>query len=77
MRRHGTVQRDCQATYRIDTFRSEKRREFRVRLRIRDGGCRALLPRYDWISLPALPRGWAVRFTHERVPDDAPVDLRE
>ena len=68
---------DCQATYRVDAFRSAKRREFRVRLRIRSGGCRGMLRHYAWLSLPALPPGWAVRFTESPVDEDAPQDLRE
>jgi len=71
------INADCQAMYRIDAFRSAKRREFRVRLRIRGGGCRGLLPRYEWLSLPALPSGWAVRFTDSQEDDDASLDLRE
>jgi hypothetical protein len=68
---------DCQAMYRVDAFRSAKRRELRVRLRIRYGGCRGMLPHYEWLSLPALPAGWAVRFTESRVDGDAPLDFRD
>ena len=71
------IHADCQAMYRIDAFRSAKRREFRVRLRIRGGGCRGLLPRYEWLSLPALSSGWSVRFTESQADDDASPDLRE
>jgi hypothetical protein len=68
---------DCQALYRVDAFRSAKRREFRVHLRIRPGICRGMLPRYEWLSLPALPREWSVRFTESDTHGDAPLDLRE
>ena len=68
------INADCQAMYRIDAFRSAKRREFRVQLRIRGGTCRGLLPRYEWISLPALPSRWSVRISE--VDENGPPDLR-
>jgi hypothetical protein len=71
------VDADCQAMFRIDAFRSAKRRELRVRLRIRPGNCRGMLSRYEWISLPALPPGWSVRFTESAAREDGPLDLRE
>jgi hypothetical protein len=70
------INADCQAMYRIDAFRSAKRRELRVRLRVWSGGCRGLLPRYEWISLPALPPGWSVRVTESEAHGDGPLDLR-
>ena len=66
------INADCQALYRIDAFRSAKRRELRVRLRISGGGCRGLLPRYEWISLPALPLGWSMRFTEAAADERTP-----
>jgi hypothetical protein len=68
---------DCNSSYRVDAFRSESRREFRVRLRIRYGGCRAMAPRDEWYALPALPPGWSVRITRVHVEDDAPRFSRE
>lgn len=71
------VNADCQATYRIDAFRSAARREFRVRLQVRGGTCRGMMRTYAWLSLPALPPGWAVRFTESDIHQDGPPDLRE
>ena len=68
---------DCNAMYRVDAFRSESRRELRVRLSIRYGGCRAMRPRDEWYSLPVLPPGWSVRITRVHVDDDSTVDFRE
>jgi hypothetical protein len=69
------VHADCQAFYRLDAFRSAKRREFRVRVLIHGGGCRGMLSEYEWLALPALPRGWSVRFT-ETDDRSEPFDLR-
>ena len=69
------VMADCQASYRVDAFRSAKRREFRIHLQIRSGGCRGLRPRHEWLSLPALPPGWALRITESDVDRNAAPDL--
>ena len=72
-----SIDADCQAMYRVEAFRSATRRELRIHLRIRPGGCRGMLSLYEWLSLPALPAGWAVRFTESDVHEDTPLDLRE
>lgn len=71
-----SVRVDCQGTHRVEAFRSAERRELRVNLRIHWGGCRGLLPVYEWISLPALPPGWAVRITESDDPEPDPLDIR-
>ena len=63
---------DCHALFRVEAFRSESRRELRVRVWGRYGGCRAGAFRDVWISLPAVPPGWAVRFTDAAAPEDTP-----
>ena len=72
-----SISPDCQGSYRVEAFRSAKRRELRVHLRIRWGGCRGLLRRYEWYSLPTLPRGWAVRIKESQNDQEAPLDPRE
>jgi hypothetical protein len=61
---------DCAGHYRIQAFRSRSRRELRVALSRADGGCRAMLPRYAWVELPALPAGWSLRISEARVGAD-------
>lgn len=68
-----SIMGDCNATYRVDVFRSESRREYRVRVRQRYGGCRAGNSAEVWIELPALPPGWTVTAQEER--SDEEVDL--
>lgn len=63
---------DCHSRYRLDAFRSESRREFRVRLRRVYGGCRAGTFADAWLELPPLPHGWTVAVTDESL--DADVD---
>lgn len=63
---------DCHARYHIDAWRSESRREYRVRVTERYGGCRAARGYYAWVALPRLPDGWRVAFTHVDVDDDLP-----
>lgn len=65
---------DCHTWYRLDAFRSESRREYRVRLQRRYGGCRAGGFAHAWLELPPLPRGWTVAFTDERSDRDADID---
>ncbi|HEX2204031.1 MAG TPA: hypothetical protein VHG91_12060, partial [Longimicrobium sp.] len=64
---------DCHAMVRFDAFRSESRRELRVRVQERYGGCRAGGYADAWLLLPPLPEGWSVRFTETGVPDDTPL----
>jgi hypothetical protein len=71
-----SIRADCQGSHRVDAFRSARRREFRVRLRIHWGGCRGLRPRYEWFSLPALPRGWTLRVMEADDPEPSPLDIR-
>lgn len=56
---------DCHAGYRVEAFRSESRREYRVRVSEYDGGCRAARFHDVWLELPPLPPGWRVAFTEE------------
>ncbi len=57
---------DCHAQYRVEAFRSNQRREYRVRVTDYYGGCRAGRSYYVWISVPQLPAGWTVGLTEER-----------
>lgn len=63
---------DCHSRYRLDAFRSESRREFRVRLQRVYGGCRAGTSADAWLELPSLPPGWTVAVSDESL--DADVD---
>ncbi|HEU4558163.1 MAG TPA: hypothetical protein VFS20_09950, partial [Longimicrobium sp.] len=65
------VRGDCHTWYRLDAYRSESRREYRVRLQMRGGGCRAAGHADAWLELPPLPPGWTVAFTREPVRDEA------
>jgi hypothetical protein len=68
-----SVRGDCHTWYRLDAFRSESRREYRIRVRWRYGGCRAGGFADAWLELPALPPGWTVAVTDEKVPDDLEI----
>jgi hypothetical protein len=70
-----SVMGDCHTWYRLDAFRSESRREYRVRLQRRYGGCRAGGSADAWLELPTLPPGWTVAFTEERLERDVEIDL--
>lgn len=66
---------DCHSSYRFEALRSESRRELRVRVWGRYGGCRAGYHADVWLALPALPPGWSVGITETDVPghgDDRP-----
>ena len=61
---------DCHARFRIDAWRSERRREYRVLVTTYGGECRAWGGGYQWLALPKLPAGWRVGFGERRVRDD-------
>lgn len=56
---------DCLARYRVDAWRSEARREYRILATTWYGGCRAVGRGYFWIALPKLPPGWRVSATQQ------------
>ena len=58
---------DCHATFAVDAWRSESRREYRVVTTTYPGGCRAMRAgRYYWLVFEKLPPGWTVGFTRAR-----------
>lgn len=69
-----SVMGDCHTWYRLSAFRSEHRREYRVRLQRRYGGCRAGGSADAWLELPPLPPGWTVAFTDEPLERDVHID---
>ncbi len=60
---------DCHARHSVDAFRSNSRREYRILIVDRYGGCRAGRSEERWIRLPPLPVGWTVAFTERRIDD--------
>ena len=58
---------DCHARHSVDAFRSDSRREYRILVVDRYGGCRAGRIREQWYRLPPLPEGWTVAFTERRI----------
>jgi hypothetical protein len=60
---------DCHARHSVDAFRSDSRREYRILIVDRYGGCRAGRMEARWIRLPPLPRGWTVAFTERGIDD--------
>lgn len=58
---------DCHARHSVDAFRSDSRREYRMLVVDRYGGCRAGRIREQWYRLPPLPEGWTVAFTERRI----------
>lgn len=60
---------DCHARHSVDAFRSDSRREYRILIVDRYGGCRAGGMEERWIRLPPLPEGWTVAFTERRIDD--------
>ena len=60
---------DCHARHSVDAFRSDSRREYRILIVDRYGGCRAGRMEDRWIRLPPLPQGWTVAFTERRIDD--------
>lgn len=69
-----SVMGDCHTWYRLDAFRSESRREYRVRLQRRYGGCRAGGMADAWLELPPLPPGWTVALTDESLERGTSID---
>lgn len=60
---------DCHARHSVDAFRSDSRREYRILMVDRYGGCRAGRSEERWFRLPPLPDGWTVAFTERRIDD--------
>lgn len=60
---------DCHARHSVDAFRSDSRREYRILMVNRYGGCRAGRSEERWIRLPPLPQGWTVAFTKRAIDD--------
>lgn len=60
---------DCHAWHTVDAFRSDSRREYRILIVDRYGGCRSARTEERWLRLPPLPRGWTVAFTERRIDD--------
>jgi hypothetical protein len=58
---------DCHATFRIDGFRSESRREYQLVVTESYGGCRAGRYHERWMVVPPLPPGWRVRLAETHV----------
>lgn len=67
---------DCHARHSVDAFRSDSRREYRILVVDRYGGCRAGRAEERWIRLPPLPEGWTVAFTERRIDDRNRVPWR-
>lgn len=64
---HVSIAGDCHSRFGADAYRSDARREYRVVMVARRGGCRAGGWARYWIRLPPLPQGWSVAFTKERI----------
>ena len=60
---HVLMGGDCHARFGVEAFRSDSRREYRVVMVKRFGGCRAGKMESWWVRLPPLPQGWTVAFT--------------
>jgi hypothetical protein len=60
---------DCHARHSVEAFRSDSRREYRILIVDRYGGCRAGRMEERWFRLPPLPRGWTVAFTERGIDD--------
>lgn len=60
---------DCHARHTVDAFRSDSRREYRILIVDRYGGCRSARTEKQWIRLPPLPDGWTLAFTERRIDD--------
>ncbi len=58
---------DCHARYGVDAWRSASTREYRLRVRVYDGGCRAGRGEFHWLAVPRLPAGWRVTITRMRI----------
>ncbi|HEX6373240.1 MAG TPA: hypothetical protein VF006_30225 [Longimicrobium sp.] len=66
---HVVMTGDCHARHSVDAFRSDSRREYRILIVDRYGGCRAGRSEERWFRLPPLPDGWTVAFTERRIDD--------
>jgi hypothetical protein len=64
---HVRLLGDCHARFGVEAYRSESRREYRIVMVKRYGGCRAGRMESWWVRLPSLPRGWTVAFTSRRI----------
>lgn len=67
---HVSMGGDCHARFGVEAYRSESRREYRVVMVTRYGGCRAGKREAWWIRLSPLPDGWTVAFTDRRLDQD-------
>src|SRR5687768_8479245 len=73
---HVLMGGDCGAQFGVEAYRSDSRREYRVVMVARFGGCRAGRTDSWWIRLPPLPEGWTVAFTNRGLDrDDLPLDM--
>ena len=64
---HVVMMGDCHARFGVEAYRSDSRREYRVVMVKRYGGCRAGKIESWWMRLPPLPEGWSVAFTTRRI----------
>ncbi|HEX2077763.1 MAG TPA: hypothetical protein VHG08_08645 [Longimicrobium sp.] len=64
---HVRIGGDCHARFGVEAFRSASRREYRVVMVTRYGGCRAGRFFSGWYRLPPLPEGWTVAFSRKRI----------
>lgn len=64
---HVVMGGDCHARFEVHAFESDARREYRVLMVKRYGGCRAGGFYQRWIRLPPLPPGWTVAFTERGI----------
>lgn len=70
---HVSMMGDCHARLWAEAFRSESRREYRIVMMNRYGGCRAGRFESYWLRLPPLPDGWTVAFSSRRFDRDEDV----
>jgi hypothetical protein len=66
---HVSFGGDCHARFGVEAHRSDSRREYRVVMVTRYGGCRAGRSFSGWYRLPPLPDGWTVAFSRRRIDD--------
>lgn len=66
---HVQMGGDCHARFDVEAHRSDSRREYRVVMVTRYGGCRAGGFFSGWYRLPPLPEGWTVAFSRRRIDD--------
>jgi hypothetical protein len=64
---HVQMGGDCHTRFGVRAYRSDSRREYRVLMVARPGGCRAGGFFSGWYRLPPLPEGWTVAFSRKRI----------